>query len=91
MLLFGLFFIAVVVDEVEKSGSGAVVDVEAEGAVAAALAAQDVSRRADFVEGAAGSARGLALLGPGAAVIELDHEKLHLLFYNPLPEIQLIR
>ena len=90
-LFFCLFIIAVVVDEAEKSGHGAGVDVEAESAVAAALAAQDVSRRADVVEGADGSARDLALLDPGAAVIELDHEKLHLLFYNPLPEIQLIR
>ena len=89
--VFVLLIIAVVINEAGESRHGAGVDVEAESAVAAALAAQDVSRRADVVEGADGSARDLALLDPGAAVIELDHEKLHLLFYNPLPEIQLIR
>ena len=61
-------------DEAGKGRHGAGIDIERERAVAAALAAQNVRRRADIVKGAAGAARDLALFDPNAAVVVLAHE-----------------
>ena len=61
-------------DEAGKSGHGAGIDVQRESAIAAASAAEDIRRRADVVEGAAGAARDLTLLDPDAAVVVLGDQ-----------------
>ena len=55
-------------------GHGAGIHVQAEGTVAAALSAENVRRRADVVEGAAGAAGDFTLFHPDAAVMVLGKQ-----------------